>query len=382
MQIPTLIDNVNGNILPMKGPFVAILAIMVAYISVFLSSFETYAALNQLTVQVVYLIPTDVAEPLEEEISLKRNIVTNVQRFYGKEMNKRGYGYKTFNLEKNDNNIVVIHKIKGDKTLKQYKDLKQAISEVNVALGTESINEGDNNVVRVIFIAGLTQIKINTPGINFFKCSTWRIGNKKLDKICLNHSLVAANRQTLLSFVTAHELGHAFGLNHNKDGESFLMKPRVNDNRSLDLDIVFLSDDECRWLNAHEYFNNKPNDNSFPVVTKAEKWELDTGFVRIVFNLENKNELYHSYLQRQTGAARPDFVLGWGELSANKLSIEFLIHKREFDRKNNLKLYVIDAQGNILSQDANMEFNGAPAAPSNPNLKTVVIWSRLKVDGM
>ena len=57
----------------------------IAVLYFFLSPFQTDAALNQLTVQVAYLIPADVGdELLEEEISLKRNILIDVQRFYGK----------------------------------------------------------------------------------------------------------------------------------------------------------------------------------------------------------------------------------------------------------------------------------------------------------
>ena len=330
-----------------------------------------YAGLEQLTVRAVYLTPTDVAEPLEEEISLKRNILIDVQRFYGKEMNKRGYGYKTFNLEKDDNNRVIIHKIKGKRTLKQYEKLELTRREVNAAFGNP-FNIGAEDVIWVVFLAGAEQIK--GGALNLGMCFFW----EGVDRVCADYSLIPANREITLSHLTAHELGHAFGLNHNEGGELFLMKPSVKKAPTSDLDIVFLSDDECRWLDVHQYFNDRDRNESFPVVTKANKWELNTGFIRIVFTVSNNHKLHHSYLQR--GSGDQHFVLGWGELSGDKLSMEFSIHRNEFLKKDKVILHLIDIEGNRLIQDFDMELNDAPAAPSMPKIKAVVIWAELKAD--
>lgn len=332
-----------------------------------------HAELNQLTVRAVYLTPTDETEPLEKEISVKRNALINTQRFYGKEMRKHGFGYKTFNLEKNNRNRVIIHKLKGKKTLKQYQNLELIEKEVIAAFG-DTFAIGAENTIRVVFLTGAE--KIDNGAYNLTQCTLWEQGNRLVDRVCADHSLIPANKDMLLSHLLAHELGHAFGLMHNEGGELFLMKPSVKELPTSDLDIVFLSEDECRWLDAHPYFNDQPRNDAIPVVTKANKWELNTGFIRIVFTVRNKHKLHHSYLQR--GRGDKDFVLGWGKLSADKLSTEFLIHRREFIQKDKVNLYLIDVHGNIFSQDFDMELNDAPAAPSKPSVKTVIIFAELK----
>lgn len=345
-----------------------LMAILVVFV---IATSPIYAGLDQLTVRAVYLTPTDETQPSEEEISLKRNILIDVQRFYGKEMNKRGYGYKTFNPEKDDNNRVVIHNIKGKRTLKQYEKLELIRGEVNTVFGNP-FNIGAENVIWVVFLTGAENI--NTGAYTLGMCLLW----EGVDHVCAYHSLIPVNRDTLITHATAHELGHAFGLNHNEGGELFLMKSEVKEDPSADLDIVFLSDDECHWLDAHQYFNDRDRNESIPVVTKANKWELNTGFIRIVFTVRNKHKLHHSYLQRRSGDK--NFVLGWGKLSDNKLSTEFLIHRREFIKKDKVNLYLIDVQGNIFFQDLNIELNDAPAAPSRSKAKVVTTWSELKTN--
>lgn len=347
-----------------------LIAMLVVFI---IATIPIYAGLDQLTVRAVYLTPTDMTEPLEKEISLKRNILIDTQRFYGKEMNKRGYGHKTFNLEKDDNDKVVIHKVKGARTLKQYGNLDLIRDEVNAAFGNP-FNIGAENTIWIVFLTGAEKIKNGAH--NLQQCTLWSQGNKLIDRVCVDHSLIPVNRNTLITHFTAHELGHAFGLNHNEDGELFLMKPTVEDNPSADLDIVFLSDDECRWLDAHQYFNDRPRNDSIAVVTDAHKWELGTGFIQIVFTVRNNHKLHHSYLQR--GGGDRDFVLGWGKLSDDKLSTEFLIHRREFLKKDKVNLHLIDVQGNILKQDFNINFDEVPAAPFKPKVKTAIIWAELK----
>ena len=50
---------------------------------------------------IVYFIPNDVVEPAEYHRRLSE-ILLDAQDFFGKEMERNGYGYKTFGLLKDD----------------------------------------------------------------------------------------------------------------------------------------------------------------------------------------------------------------------------------------------------------------------------------------
>ena len=114
--------------------------------------------------------------PLEAEMKAKANILLNTQRFYAKEMNRHGYGYKTFNLETDGDGKVIFHNIKGKKTLRQYGDINLIVDEVNNALG-EGFN--DENGLRVVYVAGAEKIAGGAFNANW--CKTWRDNANQVD---------------------------------------------------------------------------------------------------------------------------------------------------------------------------------------------------------
>ena len=318
----------------------------------------TYVYANQPLVRAIYLAPSDIGMPLEAERKAKANILLNTQRFYAKEMNRHGYGYKTFNLETDGNGKVIFHNINGNKTLRQYSNTDVIVDEVNNALG-EGFN--DKNGLRVIYVAGAE--KIDTSAFNATWCKTWRDhANNIVDAICANYPIIPANRSTLSSYLTAHEIGHAFGLQHNAGGKDFVMVSTVEDNPSYDLDIVFLSPEEAKWLDKNRYFNNRKHIKAFPIVSRAEKFELATGYIRIVFDVKNKNRIHQSFLEiasRKEG----DAVDGEHSLLV-RLPLSSMFTEK----------------GNQFSNELAINLNDAPAAPSKPKVKTVIIWAELKAD--
>ena len=346
----------------------------ISMVAVFVFATCAYAQ-QPYAVRAVYLTPSDISEPLEEQISLKRNILIDVQRFYGKEMSKHGYGYKTFDLEKGDNNRVVIHKVKGKKTLREYSNTTFILNEIDDTLGQDfSVKD----IIRVVFLTGAE--KVHVGAYNLQRCLEHWQGNinNVIDRTCKEYSMIPADRTTLMSFLTAHELGHAFGLMHNPDGITVVMNgsPKPHNDSSFDLDLVFLSEDETKWLDVHPYFNRRDYIKSTPKVTKATKWELNTGFIRIVFGIKNKNELHHSQLVSKSR----DEVVGWGDLNAENSTIEFNVHRRMFLKSDKVVLHLIDIEGNRLTHELDIELNDVPAAPSKPKVKTVIIWAELKAD--
>ena len=194
-------------------------------------------------VRAIYLTPSDMGVPLEAEMKAKANILLNTQRFYAKEMNRHGYGYKTFNLETDGDGKVIFHNIKGKKTLRQYGDINLIVDEVNNALG-----EGfkDENGLRVVYVAG--------------------------------------------------------------------------------------------------------------------------------FDVKNKNRIHQSFLK----CVSRNEAVGWGTLSAGTFTIEFNVHRKMFLKSDKVQLHTMDVEGNQFFNELTINLNDAPAAPSNLEVKTIVIWAELK----
>lgn len=273
---------------------------------------ETY----RITVRLIYFEPgnqqfppTD-AEFAEYHRHINQ-IVNQAQRFFAGEMERHGYGRKSFHVERDANNQVKLLRIKGEHPLEKYLDGGFGVFEseqVDISNARSDLGGGN---IEVWFL--------DLPG--FGGCG-WGGGHD-----WWGEAFLVAGRcwdwQTL-----AHELGHTMGLSHDFRDEAYMM--------SYGRDRTELSAGAAKWLNYHRAFQEgRPIISFFSLteirVSLRKKKKLGGNNYRLSFELRipynPKGKWGHEYSkhlipvhavleQMNSGMRGGDKVLAWSSVES------------------------------------------------------------------
>ena len=184
------------------------------------------------TVRMIYFLPNDrpyradVVQRMKEDIRI-------VQTFYAEQMEAHGYGKATFRVETDAQGEPMVHRVDGRHPDSHYLDntVGTVFDEVDLAFNLEA---------NVYLIA--IDNSINAIGRGDDR-SVAGVGSKQGKNG--GHALVSGG----FSFeVTAHELGHAFGLWHDFRDGAYIMSYGLGRDR--------LSACHAEYLSVHPYFNS------------------------------------------------------------------------------------------------------------------------------
>lgn len=239
-------------------------------------------------VRLIYLVPTDqdidrgslpiIGQGWDERI---RNLAVKTQRLYKKEM--KGHGFvdangegKTFLLEKDDEGDIVVHKINGKYTVQEYQN-SYALYNVDQELffDTKAPFRGEKDHIYLIFIEtdkdslqaktighvcgiGMALHHQSPPPPYTHTPPTGLFGIAKvpLNEACITDDRIFDNYDTVIQ----HELGHAFGLQHDYRNDEYIMSyGSVLAGTWHDYGTK-LSKCAAEWLNHHRAFNDAQGD--------------------------------------------------------------------------------------------------------------------------
>ena len=174
------------------------------------------------TVRLFYFLPSD--RPYRHDVveAMKTGIL-EVQSFFANQMAAHGYGQNTFQLETDAQGVPIVHRVDGDHPESYYKAKRSARpeGEIKRAFDTSSIVQ-------------LVVMEVN-------RGSTLGIGGGIKER---GKAIVYGG----WSWSTAaHELGHAFGLQHDFRDDAYIMSYGRNQ--------TSLSAGAARFLAVNPYFN-------------------------------------------------------------------------------------------------------------------------------
>ena len=175
------------------------------------------------TVRIIYFLPSDSESQPDIDTELDA-LIKGAQQHYVEVIESHGFGRKTFSFETDVHGKAMVHHIDG-----RFADAYYIHNTTEKVL--EEIDEQFDTSKNIYLIA----IKISNYGLdNRTACST---GN--FNGAVGGFALIPTSGPYFNIFVTAHELGHAFGLTH--------------DYRTSD--AMTTSFFAAEWLDAHRYFN-------------------------------------------------------------------------------------------------------------------------------
>ena len=227
-------------------------------------------------VRLIYFLPLN--RRAQHDIDTKLDtLIKDVQQFYAEQMQNHGFGRKTFSFETDATGKAVVHHVNG-----RFRDAYYNTETFEKV--TEEIEERfslSTNLYLIFIDTGSETIDVHWCGQGGIHGTT---GGKAVvpasgDCFVGDHGVDTA----------AHELGHAFGLDHDFRDDTYLMSYGSDPDR--------LSHCAAEWLDAHRYFNTHQTSFNEPTtLTMFTPLALPSNAIRFRFEVADADGLHQAQL--------------------------------------------------------------------------------------
>ncbi len=282
------------------------------------------------TVRVIYFLPRGNTPQPNIDTNLDA-ILKDAKKFYADQMERHGFGRKTFKLETDKRGNAVVHHVNGRFNDAHYHDTTEGKI-------WEEIEDRFDRSHNIYFVA----IDISIEGLNNGNsCGTGS------DHGPGGQTTVPASGGCFNLFVIAHELGHAFGLEHDFHSDTYIM--------SFGWIVDKLSPCHAEWLNVHRYFNTPRTDfNQNTEIEMVPPAASPPHAVRLRFAVTDPDGLYQAQLlapATDESEAPGNFrILDCKSLKGQNGTAEFVTTELTTEADNEVGLQVIDVDGNFMTR--------------------------------
>ena len=325
-------------------------------------------------VRLVYFLPNDrPARP--ERVAALRELMKETQEFYADEIQRHGYGRKTFSVETNNAGAPVVHRIDG-----KFPEAHYYESFTGYKVWTEvRAHFNDRDLQHIHFVA-IDLSRESTHGGRSGGEGTISFYSQNEQKVVWRKAGLTEREEAYGGFVvisasgavsekvrlTAHELGHAFGLLHDFRGardSDFLMS--YGRQRRL-------SKCSAQWVSAHRFFNTQPIVWNAPTdiqLLSTRAYGRET--ISLRFNVTDPDGLHHAQLLlpehatadiSSEGVSVPRTMFDCKPLAGKSRRIATAVRRAVLiDR---VTLQVMDVNGNITWATLPIELDAVVSAPN------------------
>ena len=306
------------------------------------------------TVRLIYFLPSD-RSPQQDIDPKLDTLIRDVQQFYANEMERHGFGRKTFTFETDVNGKAVVHHVDGQFTDSYYH---QNTSDKVWAELAERFDT-PNHIYIVVIDTGIERIGVRDRQV---------CGDASKMKF-----FMPGSGPCFSFYVIAHELGHTFGLRHDFRSNAYMLSYGITSIRGWNRDRI--SKCAAEWLDVHRLFNssqilfNEPTTiQMLPPLAYSPK------AIRLRFEVTDGDGLHQAQLIIPTTAedpARGPKLHGCKRLNGESNTIEFITTELTVEPATEVALHVIDIHGNITRRS--IAFTSADILPDqNDRIPTML----------
>ena len=305
---------------------------------------ESYHEDDQDLVRIIYFVPRD--RTAQYDIWFKLNsLIRSVQHLFADQLEINGFGRKSFTFETDEFGNTIIHHINGVFNDWYYH------SDTYHKIQQELRSQFDMTKDVYLIVAELSSQNVETNNTCGVGGSIWL--EKELQvKTHGGYALIPASGKCfddkVGTYVTAHELGHAFGLEHDFRDNTYIMSYGESPDR--------LSYCAAEWLSVSRFFNSDSvgynNPTSLQSLTPLVYYPSSDKY-SLIFQITDLDGLHQVQLLIPTSENDPSTgtkLHSCHRIGVKSKAVEFDLSFLTSNQHNTITLQVIDVYGNITRQ--------------------------------
>lgn len=265
---------------------------------------------NAHQVNVIYFLPSD-AEPVADYERRISELLLYLQQFYGKEMQRNGYGNHSFGLNRKENGNVdiILIRAKEPRTSYPYENAGKCLKEVEEYFKAHPEKKTSQHTFILLPTFYNDEYNdLNPGGVPFYGIGRYcfALDYKNFDIRHIGQDTHEGHLLTKWFGGFAHELGHGLNLPHN-NGPASMNKAHGTPlmgagNYTFGMTPTYMTPASCAILSNSEVFVGKGNTTPFyvrdtPPEVYASSLELKDGALELALTLSPDCVLVNAYVQ-------------------------------------------------------------------------------------